>query len=184
MPNIFRVNNYRESTGAKVRISYYQEFTSDDELKLMMYVKTMKIIENIFLFDKLYVDLFEMPVIVDSMCQMDEDITAELFKKGTISYIDSQEVIVGCTQKQYFSNLSYSSGKLNLINESSELEEMLFSHFKFRNQMSKVLKSTIDNSLYYRYDYGRDLLKKIGKDIDSGIIQKGLKLRVKLTKIY
>lgn len=143
----------------------------------MMYVKTMKIIENIFLFDKLYVDLFEMPVIVDNMCQMDEDITAELFKKGTISYIDSQEVMVGCTQNQYFSNLSYSSGKQNLINETSELEKMLFSHFKFRNQMSKVLKNTIDNSLYYRYDYGKDLLKKIGKDIDSGIIQKGLNIK-------
>ncbi len=182
MPNIFRVNNYRESTGAEVRIPYYQEFTSDDELKLMMYVKTMKIIENIFLFDKLYVDLFEMPVIVDNMCQMDEDITAELFKKGTISYIDSQEVIVGCTPKQYFSNLSYSSGKLKLINETSELEEMLFSHFKFRSQMTKVLKNTIDNSLYYRYDYGKDLLKKIGKDIDSGIIQKGLNIKTETHK--
>ncbi|MHC1750390.1 MAG: hypothetical protein AB9856_19135 [Cellulosilyticaceae bacterium] len=174
MPNIYRINNYRESTGAVIKIPYYQEFKGDDDLKLMMYVKTRKLIENIFLFDKVYVDVSELAVVVDNLCTVNEDVAGELFKSGAVTYIDAPEVVVGCTNGGYFSTLSYSSGKNKRFNKANELEEELFTHFKYRSQVGSVLDSMIEDSMYYRYDYGKDIVHKIAKDIDSEVVQRGL----------
>ncbi|MEG0181751.1 MAG: hypothetical protein RR657_07650 [Peptostreptococcaceae bacterium] len=83
VPNLFRSGHYRSSENVDSIIPYIQNYSmnSDNELLLFMNLRKNIIIENIMLFDKVYVDLIDLPIILDSLYNSDKDILTPLYKK-------------------------------------------------------------------------------------------------------
>ena len=106
---MYRANNLTKSIGMDSNIPYYQTFSSksEDELKLLLNIRFNKLIELLFLYDCVYVDRFDFPIVLDQLFNRDKDIATEIVKKGKLSYVDSRGVVTGCTKNKYFSTLSY-----------------------------------------------------------------------------
>lgn len=178
-PNIYRKDNYRSSNDINIKIPYYQQFSieDDNEIQLLMYVRTRKLIEQLLLYDKVYVDLSELPAVISCLSDIDESATSEIIKSH-ISYVNSYDFSFGCIQNEgrYFSHLGCGVGKTDLIYDENKMKEHLYKNFKYRPHLDSELKTIIENSIKYDKDYSKELVHAIAKDIEDKFIKEKLKI--------
>lgn len=175
-PNIYRANSLTKSTGMITDISYYQKFSvdNDDDLRLLMHIRTNKLIELLFMYDRVYVDRFELPVVLDQLASKDVDLTTEILKQGRLSIIDSNGIVTGCSKNKYFYSLSYGIRHNNLLSDVETIREEAFSKFKYRPSIDDVLIHIYKNAIKIENDYGKKLLKRIDTDLKSNTLRSKL----------
>lgn len=83
IPNLLRRENIRkinESDKESITdIPYILNFNLEDDLHLntMMHFQLATLLENIMIFDKVYLDIMDFPVIVDMLYKIDKNITIQ-----------------------------------------------------------------------------------------------------------
>ena len=88
IPNILRRENIRKLNPSDQEsitdIPYILNFNMKDDthLNAMMNFQLATLLENIMIFDKVYLDIMDFPVIVDMLYKIDKDITIQLLKNG------------------------------------------------------------------------------------------------------
>ena len=115
IPNVFRYENIRTNNYEEVvsNIPYFIDFDLNDEKQFsaMKNFELANIIENILLFDRVYVDPIILPILIDLMYEQDYKGTIKLIKKGYISFIDYQDMSVSASKSNDGFAISLGLGK-------------------------------------------------------------------------
>ncbi len=183
LPNIFRSNDYRKKINFSGKIPYYQEFKlGTDDLNLLLKVKTDKIIECLALYDIVYFDVFELPVVIDQLLQRDELTTKNLIRKGKISYVYSKDFLFGIKEHKSYVNLAAGEGSTIPIKNKNDLKKYLVKGFVRNDTLdNKCLKTIYRLSCRFTQNYFKDFLDlvniefrekgiadKLGVDLENG----------------
>lgn len=183
LPNIYRSNDYRKKINFSGKIPYYQEFKLGTvDLKLLLKVKTDKIIECLAFYDIVYFDVFELPIVIDQLLQRDELTTKKLIRKGKISYIHSKDFLFGIKEHNSYVNLAAGKGATISIKSKNDLHDYLVKGFIGNDTLdNKSLKTIYRLSCRFTKNYFKDFLDivniefrekgiadKLGIDLDDG----------------
>lgn len=166
IPNILRRENIRKLNPSDQEsitdIPYILNFNMKDDthLNVMMNFQLATLLENIMIFDKVYLDIMDFPVIVDMLYKIDKDITIQLLKNGNLSFINMNEIIIATHKinNNRYSLAFMSTGNSLYIDNIQKLKEILFKSFTYKKEIIPYLKIILDNSKYIDFDY-----KSIGK---------------------
>lgn len=166
IPNILRRENIRKLNPSDQEsitdIPYILNFNMKDDthLNAMMNFQLATLLENIMIFDKVYLDIMDFPVIVDMLYKIDKDITIQLLKNGNLSFINMNEIIIATHKinNNRYSLAFMSTGNSLYIDNIQKLKEILFKSFTYKKEIIPYLKIILDNSKYIDFDY-----KSIGK---------------------
>ena len=98
MPNMFRRENFRKTIDNQfsTNIPYFLDFDMDNPLhfETLIQVEISKILENIMLFERVFVDLLDFPIIVKKMLELDVKATYDILRKGYLSFINNDLIVL------------------------------------------------------------------------------------------
>lgn len=179
IPNVFRYENIRKNNYEEVvsNIPYFIDFDLNDEKQFsaMKNFELANIIENILLFDRVYVDSIILPILIDLMYEQDYKGTIKLIKKGYISFIDCQDMSVSASKSNDGFAISLGLGKQYNLKNIKDLESFILGYGvkkdKLRPYISRIYenKKTIDLDAK---DLGKEIVNKIDFEIKSGMYRK------------
>lgn len=179
IPNVFRYDNIRKNNYEEVvsNIPYFIDFDLNDEKQFsaMKNFELANIIENILLFDRVYVDSIILPILIDLMYEQDYKGTIKLIKKGYISFIDCQDMSVSASKSNDGFAISLGLGKQYNLKNIKDLESFILGYGvkkdKLRPYISRIYenKKTIDLDAK---DLGKEIVNKIDFEIKSGMYRK------------
>ena len=179
IPNVFRYENIRTNNYEEVvsNIPYFIDFDLNDEKQFsaMKNFELANIIENILLFDRVYVDPIILPILIDLMYEQDYKGTIKLIKKGYISFIDYQDMSVSASKSNDGFAISLGLGKQYNLKNIKNLESFILGYGvkkdKLRPYISRIYenKKTIDLDAK---DLGKEIVNKIDLEIKSGMYRK------------
>ena len=166
IPNLLRRENIRkinESDKESITdIPYILNFNLEDDLHLntMMHFQLATLLENIMIFDKVYLDIMDFPVIVDMLYKIDKNITIQLLKNGNLSFINMNEIIIAThkIKDNRYSLAFMSTGNSLYIDNIQKLERILFNSFKYKEDLIPYLGLILENAKDVNFDS-----KSIGK---------------------
>ena len=166
IPNLLRRENIRkinESDKESITdIPYILNFNLKDDLHLntMMHFQLATLLENIMIFDKVYLDIMDFPVIVDMLYKIDKNITIQLLKNGNLSFINMNEIIIAThkIKDNRYSLAFMSTGNSLYIDNIQKLERILFNSFKYKEELIPYLGLILKNAKDVNFDS-----KSIGK---------------------
>ena len=166
IPNLLRRENIRkinESDKESITdIPYILNFNLEDDLHLntMMHFQLATLLENIMIFDKVYLDIMDFPVIVDMLYKIDKNITIQLLKNGNLSFINMNEIIIAThkIKNNRYSLAFMSTGNSLYIDNIQKLERILFNSFKYKEELIPYLGLILENAKDVNFDS-----KSIGK---------------------
>lgn len=94
LPNLLRVENYKGINNLKSEIPYFLDFNldSDKEFKVLVSYQLSNILEKVVIFDRVYLDLIELPFFINELAKTDLNSTQYLLEKGLLSYIDIKDL--------------------------------------------------------------------------------------------
>ena len=178
IPNLLRRENIRKITKDEnesiTNIPYILNFNLNDDLHLnaMMQFQLATLLENIMIFDKVYLDIMDFPVIVDMLYKIDKDTTIELLKSGNLSFINMNEIIIATHKiRDNRYSLAFMSTSNNLyIDNIKKLEKILFSSFKYKTDLVPYLQVILDHSKNVSLDskvLGRMIVDLINEELKS-----------------
>lgn len=166
IPNLLRSENIRKINSndeeSITDIPYFLNFNLQDDLHLnaMMNFQLGTLLENIMLFDKVYLDILDFPVVVDMLYKLDKDITIQLLKSGNLSFINMNEIIIASHKMRdnKYSLAFMSTGNNLYIDNIQKLELVLFKNFKYKSDLIPYFKAILNNAKDIHFDS-----KSIGK---------------------
>lgn len=131
LPNLLRVENFKEVMNAEAQIPYFMDFDLNDNtnFSVMLRLAISNILENYVIFDKVYIDLLEFPIILKELSKIDIQATKKLLASNSFSYISIEDLRVGVKKNEKNFNLIAFKIIANPPKTIEELENFLFSFF-------------------------------------------------------
>ncbi len=143
MPNLLRIENINVLGENFSGLEYFLDFNMEDNsnFRALISMQVANLLENLILFDKVYVDLIELPVFLKELVNIDIESVKEILNKEILSYIDLKDLRVGVYYKKEVIQEKYTKseqsfflaayGFSNVIpNTEKEFENYIFSFFK------------------------------------------------------
>ena len=181
MPNCFRISNMRrfENGNSVSEIPYFLNFNFNDDthLKLLINLAISNVIENILLFDRVYIDIFELPIVLKELYQSDKNGTIDLIKKGYIASINLGELIVSSNKINDKYTLAASIGKFEKAKSLTEFEDFIISYDKVLEEIRPYLSNIYNNSKNTKNKnldikkIGIKIVNKVDKELKEGKYQ-------------
>lgn len=168
LPNLYRCGHYRATEKIKSTIPYFDQFDieNENELQIFMHMRAMTILENILMFDKVYVDLMDLPIIIDSLYNFDKEITKEIIKKGYISFINIDDILICCSKENYFYKLVATKSPVKQIKTKPQLKNILSHTFQEKNELDDVLDILLANSKKIKDNkFFKDIIHTLDTDL-------------------
>ncbi|MGL5559192.1 MAG: hypothetical protein ACRDC3_08595 [Paraclostridium dentum] len=155
IPNIFRFESFRTTnTGNTIsEIPYRINFnlSEDTHLKAMMQLELANALENLLLFDTVYVDPIALPILIDLMYQEDPKGTIKAVKKGCISFINCKDMSIFVNKDIDCYSLAYGCGTDFKLSNLKNLESLILNYGvpkqKLRPYIQKIFNKKKDSSI-------------------------------------
>ena len=188
LPNLLRIENYKTGNSTiDSTIPYFMEFNLDDnkEFQALISYQISNIFEKIVLFDRIYLDLLELPVFIKELASLDIEAAKYILNKGLISYIEIKNIRISTmtecrnsfdnypTNKNKYTLVAY--GRLNVLPATLiDFENYIHSFIKdddFFNKLS--LKKVFDSrkKLNCKIDE-KDMVDGLHNMLKSGVFSK------------
>ena len=186
MPNLLRIENLKIAGNGFSELEYFLNFDMEDNynFKALVSIQLANLLENMILFDMVYIDLIELPLFLKELVCLDKESVNNLFDKATISYIDFKDLRVGVYEKDKFTQDKYTKSEENYTlaaygfsikfpKTQEEFEEFILTYFK--NDIEKYQR--IKPYLKFIYESrkqtqnsisGEELVKSIDLKLKSG----------------
>ena len=177
-PNIYRLDEHR-SNEMNTDLDYAQKNLSGEIYKTFRVGVTFRLLEQLLYYDRIYVDLIDLPDLINVLEYLDKDFLIEILEKGYISFINRYDVTIGVSKKKekIFGVLSYGIGEYGKVKNVDELREFVFYRYKFKSNIDNVLKHLMENSIEYNKKDYVDVVKSLDKDIKDISIRESMGLR-------
>lgn len=190
LPNLLRIENYKTGNSTiDSTIPYFMEFNLDDnkEFQALISYQISNILEKIVLFDRIYLDLLELPVFIKELASLDIEAAKYILNKGLISYIDIKDIRISTmtecrnsfdnytTNKNKYTLVAY--GRLNVLPATLiDFENYIHSFIKdddFFNKLKPSLKKVFDarKKLNCKIDE-KDMVDRLHNMLKSGVFSK------------
>ena len=169
LPNLLRVENYGLNTQFDSSIPYFLNFNLNNnaEFRALVAYQISNILEKVVLFDCVYIDLLELPLIINELIHLDLASAKVIFNKGLISYIDMRDLRLSTmispfqqTKNRVEIKDKYTIGAyghdVGLPSSLNEFEEYIHTFINDSN-----LYNEIKPSLNYIYEKRKKLSKQI-----------------------
>lgn len=186
MPNLLRIENLKIAGDGFGELEYFLNFDMEDNsnFKVLVSIQLANLLENMILFDRVYIDLIELPLFLKELVCLDKESIKNLFDKAIISYIDFKDLRVGVYEKDEITQDQYTKSEkkytlaaygfsIKFPKTQEEFEEFIFSYFK--NDIEKYQR--IKPYLKFIYESrkqtqnsisGEELVKSIDLKLKSG----------------
>lgn len=120
LPNLLRIENYKTGNSTiDSTIPYFMEFNLDDnkEFQALISYQISNILEKIVLFDRIYLDLLELPVFIKELASLDIEAAKYILNKGLISDIDIKDIRISTMTecRNSFDNYTTTKNKYTLV---------------------------------------------------------------------
>lgn len=190
LPNLLRVENYRiDNLPIDATIPYFMDFNleNNEEFRALISYQISNILEKIVLFDKIYLDLIELPVFLKELASLDLNATKYILKRKLFSYIDIKDIRIS-TMDRYKKNIDSNDsekdkytlvayGRSNFLPSTlAELEKYIHSYIKDEslfNELKPFLKFVFDSrkKLDCEID-AKKMVDELDKILKSGTFSK------------
>ncbi len=175
-PSIYRLDEYRANE-MNTKIDYAQKGMSGEVYKTFRVGVTCRLVEQMLYYDRIYVDLIDLPDLLNVLEYLDKDFLTEVAQKGYISFVNGYDTTIGVARKKLFGVLSYGNSEYGKVNNLDELKEFVFYRYKFNSDIDNVLKHIFDNSIEYdKKDYV-DVVKTLDNDIKNASVRQSLGIK-------
>ena len=114
LPNLLRIENYKDmNTSIDATIPYFMDFNLDDnnEFRALITYQLSNILEKIVLFDRIYLDLIELPIFIKELALLDLSATKYILDKGLLSYIDIKDIRISTMSKRRNNDNNYTTNQ-------------------------------------------------------------------------
>ena len=186
MPDLLRIENLGVTGNSFSGLEYFLDFNMEDNsnFRALVSMQLSNLLENMILFDKVYVDFIELPFFLKELVNLDSESAKKILDKNILSYIDLKDFRVGVYQenktiqgKNTISNNNYRLAAYGLTikypNTQEQLEEFILSYFKNDNEKYQIVKP------YLKYIFecrkmsqnvisAEELVKKIDLKLKNG----------------
>lgn len=178
IPNLFRYENLMEiSSGNSLsEIPYFIDFNMNDKKQFSAFVQyeIAKVMENILLFDRVYVDSIVFPLIVDILYKEDENATIDLLKKGYLSFLNIGEFYISTIENsdgKY--SIAYSKGRSLPFKSNDVFKNYILSYGdKKKKNLKRHLKTILSNSKTLEIEldkYGKETVHIVDSELKNGV---------------
>lgn len=175
-PEIYRLNEHR-SNEMITDIDYAQKGLSGEAYEAFRVGITCRLVEQMLYYDRIYVDLIDLPDLLNVLEYLDKDFLSEVAEKGYISFVNGYDTTIGVAKKNLFGVLSYGRSEYKKVNTIDELREFVFFRYKFKSNIDNVLKHLFDNCIDYdKKDYV-DVVKMLDKDIKNKELRESMGIK-------
>ncbi|MGL5751405.1 MAG: hypothetical protein ACRCXT_12805 [Paraclostridium sp.] len=140
-----------------------------------MNLELANILENILLFDRVYIEAMILPVVIDMMYKQDYKGTIKLIKKGYISFIDYTDISISATSSDKDFVLSLGVGKKYDLDTVKKLEDFILAYRVRKDKLRPYISRIFDNKKTIDIDvaeFGKIIVHKVDSEIKSGIYSK------------
>lgn len=178
IPNLFRYENLMEiNTGITLSdIPYFIDFQFDNQKQFASLIQydISKVMENILLFDRVYVDSIVFPLIVYNLYKEDKKGTINLLKKGYLSFLNFGDLNISTFKN---SENTYSiialKGREVPFYTVKDLENYIFSYGKGkRDDLRRIMKSILKKSKKVDISinkYSKEIVDLIDYELKNGV---------------
>ncbi|WP_346879909.1 hypothetical protein [Clostridium sp. UBA3061] len=175
IPNIFRTANIRVVEGEQKlsEIPYVLDFNLEDDqqCQAMLQFQLATLIENILLFDRVYLDIINFPVAIDMLYKIDPKNTEKMIKRGYISFLNCDEVVISTVKKSDGNFvIAFSGNKAIKINCVNDFEQILFGDFCYKKEIYKYLENMLLISKTYTgniFEIGKQIVHMVDDEIKA-----------------
>ncbi len=175
-PNIYRHNEYRLNE-MNTEINYAQKNMTGEIYKTFRVGVTFRLIEQMLYYDRIYIDLLDIPDLLNVLDYLDMDFLVEAAEKGYFSFVNGYDTTIGVSKKNLFGVLSYGMGEYGKVKNVEELREFVFFRYTFKRNIDNILKHLMKNSIEYdKKDYV-DVVNSLDKDIRNTSIRENMGIK-------
>lgn len=168
MNNIFRCNNYIKTNNTTLSsIPYFLDFKENDkDFQALIKYGISNIIENILIFDRIYIDIYELPIILSNLYLNNKSALKKIINNGWISTIIMNDFTISTVKTQKGFTIAGCGRKQINIKNYKDLEEFVNS-FSKKTYIDINYQKLYNNSLHLNIN---TIIKESVENINKKII--------------
>ncbi len=178
IPNLYRADEYRKNE-PDTRIAYYQKNMQGEVYKAFQVGITYRLLEQLLYFDRIYIDLIDVPAFLNILNWMDSSICKMIIERGYVSFINSHDISIGVSynHSKYFGGLAAGKGPHGPVNSADELREFIFLIYNYDKNIDDIIKFLYSNKIDYFGEDFKEIIKCVDADIKNDEIRNKLNLK-------